>query len=119
MTGADSKPRGAGECWDVCSRMVAEDHTLTLVRGWYDDPVWGAREHWWLKRQDGTILDPTSEQFPAGGITDFYRAFQGLYPCEQCGEDTPEEILIGGICCSSRCYGAMVGVYVGALGGDP
>lgn len=36
------------------------------------------------------------------------------YPCAECGDETPEDDLVGGMCCSGVCYGRMVGVLAGA-----
>lgn len=99
-----------GRCKEMASAAVVADPTLTLVRGWYDDLQWGPQEYWWAKRDDGTIVDPTAAQFPVPGITSCYREFEGLYPCAQCGAEVPELDLVGGMCCSGRCYGRMVGM---------
>lgn len=110
----DSRLRG--RCYELASRAVDEDPTLTLVRGWYDDPIWGAEEHWWCARPDGTIVDPTSAQFHVGGVTEWYRPFGGLYPCAECGREVPEDRLVGDRCCSGECFGRMVGIPVRRAG---
>lgn len=99
-----------GKCREFAEAACADDSTLTLVRGWYCDPTWGRQEHWWTVRADGTIHDPTSAQFPMGGVAAWYEPFTGLYPCEQCGREVPEADLYQGITCSGRCYGRMVGL---------
>ena len=99
-----------GKCKEYAEAAIEADPTLTLVRGWYDDPSWGRQEHWWCKRDDGTIVDPTSGQFTLGGVAEWYEEFAGLYPCEQCGRETPEAELVEGRCCSDRCFMRMVGL---------
>lgn len=99
-----------GKCQEYAERACADDNSLTLVRGWYCDPTWGREEHWWTTRPDGTIYDPTSGQFPMGGVTDWYEPFEGVYPCEECGREVPEAELVQGRCCSDRCFMRMVGL---------
>ena len=99
-----------GKCQEMSEAAVAADPSLTLVRGWYLDPVWGREEHWWTVRSDGSIYDPTAAQFPMGGVSDWYEPFGGLYPCEECGKEVAEPDLVAGRCCSGRCFGLMVGV---------
>ncbi len=108
MSAPDTSLRG--KCQQYAEAAVAADPTLTLVRGWYLDPVWGREEYWWTTRPDGTIYDPTAAQFPMGGVAEWYEPFGGLYPCEECGRETPEAELFMGACCSGRCYGRMVGL---------
>jgi hypothetical protein len=100
-----------GKCEEMSKALVESDSTLTLVRGWYDDPIWGRQEHWWTKKPDGTIVDPTSAQFPVGGIASWYTEFDGIVSCEECGKDVKEADAYMGRLCSARCYGRMVGVY--------
>lgn len=105
---ADSSLRG--KCQEYAEAACAADPTLTLVRGWYVDPTWGREEHWWTTRPDGTIYDPTSGQFPMGGVAEWYEPFEGYYPCQECGVDVAEVDLVSGACCSSRCFARMVGL---------
>jgi len=100
-----------GKCKKYAEAAVAADPALTLVRGWYVDPIWGREEHWWTTRPDGTIYDPTSAQFPMGGVTEWYEPFTGTYPCMGCGVDVDADWIVQhNGCCSDRCYGRMVGV---------
>lgn len=99
-----------GQCRRLSEQACANDPSLTLVRGWYDDPFWGAQEHWWATAPDGTIHDPTAAQFPCGGVAEWYRPFTGTYPCQWCGAEVPEQDLYAGVTCSGDCYGEMVGV---------
>ena len=108
--GVRPDPALRGKCKEMAEAAAAANPSLTVVRGWYDDPHWGEQEHWWCKTADGAIVDPTAAQFPLGGVADWYREFEGFYPCAECGEETAEDNLVGGVCCSGTCYGRMVGV---------
>lgn len=108
--GAGPNPELRGQCEERSKAAVAADPTLTLVCGWYHDPVWGRQEHWWTTRADGTIHDPTAGQFPHGGITALYEEYSDVFPCDGCGIDVNENDHVNG-CCSSACYGRMVGVF--------
>lgn len=104
--------RYRGKCKELSEVAVAADSSLTLVRGWYYDPFWGEQMHWWTKRPDGTIFDPTKDQFPSKGLGE-YREFDGYYECEQCGKKVAEEKMIpcgSHPCCSQRCAFALVGM---------
>ena len=80
-----------GKCKEMSEAAVAEDPSLTLVRGWYYCPIWNRREpHWWCKKPDGTIVDPTCLQFPSGGLGE-YEEFNGVVTCAECGKEIPEE----------------------------
>lgn len=100
-----------GKCEEMAKMAVVVDPTLRLVRGWYHDPDWGRQEHWWTEDPDGKIHDPTSAQFPHGGITALYEEYEGVFPCAGCGrdvrEDDPDRYEQ---CCNWRCYGRMVGL---------
>lgn len=57
--------------------------------------------------------DLGSAQFPVGGVADWYEEFVGLYPCMQCGDEITEDVArLNSGCCSGRCYGRMVGIYI-------
>ncbi len=79
-----------GKCKELSELACAEDPTLTLVRGYYYDPQWGEQPHWCTKRQDGSIYDPTKDQFPSKGLGE-YIEFDGFYACEQCGKRIAEK----------------------------
>ena len=99
-----------GKCKEMCEQEVANDPTLTLVRGHYHCPIWGEQEHWWLVHPDGSIVDPTVRQFPSKGLGE-YVPWNGVCPCAECGMDCNEETLVRHSgCCSGRCFGRMVGV---------
>jgi hypothetical protein len=102
-----------GRCKELSEAACAADPTLTLVRGHYFCPLWNTDEqHWWCVKPDGTIVDPTREQFPSkgGGI---YTPFNGMCECAECGTEVPEEkaVIEGRYAfCSSKCFGRFVGV---------
>jgi hypothetical protein len=102
-----------GRCKEMSEEACAKDRTLKLVRGHYYCPVWNSDEpHWWCERPDGSVYDPTAQQFPSGGAG-IYTPFDGFVACAQCGKEIPEEqATIGGsyALCGSRCYGVFVGV---------
>jgi len=98
-----------GKCKELSEAAVAEDPTLTLVRGYYFCPIWGKDEpHWWTFRADGTIYDPTKDQFPSRGAG-IYTPFDGVVYCEQCDKPMTEnkaaENSVGNHAfCSYECY---------------
>jgi hypothetical protein len=103
-----------GKCQEFVKKAIEEDPTLVAVRGYYYDTVWGRQAHWWCKREDGTIYDPTAMQFPSKG-TGVYDEFGGKVECEVCGKEMLEsEAEIAGnghyAVCSTACYRSLVGV---------
>jgi hypothetical protein len=102
-----------GKCKEMSEALVASDVTLTLVRGYYHCPIWGEQAHWWAKKPDGTIIDPSKDQFPSRGIGE-YVEFDGTVECAECGKVIPEEeadIEGNYAFCSYRCHGRFVGVF--------
>ena len=103
-----------GKCKEMSEALVEADATLTLVRGHYDCPLWGKQPHWWVKDQNGKIIDPTVKQFPSKG-TGEYVEFNGFVECAQCGKVTEEanaSFDSNYAFCSGPCYGKFVGVCV-------
>ena len=101
-----------GKCKEISEHFIALDPTLILVRGYYMCPTWGQQPHWWCKKQDGTIFDPTSDQFPSKGRFT-YIEFDGKIQCSDCGKEiTEEEADIDGnyAFCSYQCHARFVGV---------
>jgi len=102
-----------GKCKELSEAAVAEDPTLTLVRGWYWCPISNKQEmHWWTKRSDGSIYDPSKAQFMSNGLGE-YSEFSGYYTCEQCGKKVAEEDVIplgNYVVCSDMCARRLVGV---------
>jgi hypothetical protein len=102
-----------GQCRTLSEAAIAEDPTLVPVRGWYFCPIWNVEEqHWWTKRPDGSIYDPSARQFPSAGAGD-YREFTGTFICDECGQEFTEETGYptgnSWLICSSDCFGAVVG----------
>jgi hypothetical protein len=93
-----------GKCREFCEAAIAEDPSLTLVRGYYHDAFWGKHQHFWTVRADGSIFDPTKAQFPDQGGD--YEEFDGTVECEQCGKrvDIEDATRDGNhVFCSSEC----------------
>ncbi|MCA9340047.1 MAG: hypothetical protein KDA17_04005 [Candidatus Saccharibacteria bacterium] len=114
MTPEEGYRKYRGKCKEYSEKACAEDPTLTLVRGHYFCPIWGTEEqHWWTARQDGTIYDPTREQFPSKGLG-IYTPYVGIVECANCGKEIPEEeasFESRYAFCSNLCHGQFVGVY--------
>lgn len=102
-----------GKCKEMSEALVAEDPSLTLVRGHYFCPIWGRDDgHWWCTKEDGTIVDPTAKQFPSEGCG-IYTPFNGIVTCEECGKETTEDkmVLMGNYpTCSDSCAMRLVGL---------
>jgi hypothetical protein len=102
-----------GKCKEMSESLVAADPSLTLVRGHYYCAAWGEQPHWWTKRRDGTIVDPTKDQFPSKG-SGVYVEFDGNIECSNCGKHMKEEDADIEGCyafCSCECHGRFVGVF--------
>lgn len=79
-----------GTCAEVTLAMQQAFPELKRVRGHYYCAIWGQRAHWWLVAPDGSIVDPTKDQFPTKG-TGFYEpwtegAKEPTGICMNCGE---------------------------------
>jgi hypothetical protein len=109
ITAAEGYSKFRGKCKELSEAAVAADQTLTLVRGYYFCPIWNSCEaHWWTVRSDGSIYDPTKEQFPSRGAG-IYTPFDGTIKCSQCGkrmtENEAAENSVGNYAlCSWECY---------------
>ena len=114
MSYEDDYVKFRGRCRELSEAACAEDPTLQLVRGHYYCPIWNRDEpHWWCKKPDGTIVDPTKRQFPSAG-SGVYTEFNGMVECAQCGKVVKEEeadIEGNYAFCSYRCHGTFVGVF--------
>ena len=64
----DNEQHNYGNCRKVCHQMVKDFPELTRVYGRYMCYEWGERHHFWCIAPDGTIVDPTSQQFPSAGM---------------------------------------------------
>ena len=101
-----------GKCKEFSEALCEQDPTLKLVRGHYIDWYWGEQAHWWCEKPDGTIIDPTKDQFPSKGNGE-YIPFNGMVSCEQCGKVVHEDdAYIDGhhAMCSYKCYGRLIGM---------
>ena len=58
---------GYGQCKEVTRQMAEAFPELKRIRGHYYCWAWGERAHWWLADANGTIIDPTAQQFPSKG----------------------------------------------------
>ena len=102
-----------GRCKELSEAACAADPTLTLVRGHYFCPMWNSDEpHWWCVRQDGTIFDPSKDQFPSRGLG-IYTPFDGRIACAECGKEIDESEArfdSNYAFCSTRCNMRFVGL---------
>ena len=97
--------RYRGKCKEMSEALIVVDPSLRLVRGYYHDLFWGRQQHWWCVKADGTIVDPTKDQFPTKGAG-CYEEFDGSVECEYCGKSTTEdEACFNGhhVYCSGEC----------------
>ena len=78
-----------GKCKEAVEEICKTDPSLTPVRGYYICWSWGKQAHWWAIKPDGTIVDPTVDQFPKPHIGD-YIPFDGLVYCAECGKEMAE-----------------------------
>jgi hypothetical protein len=86
----DNYTKYRGKCKEFCEEAIKLDPSLVLVRGYYYDWDWGQQAHWWCKRTDGTIYDPTKLQFPSKGLGE-YEEFNGKVQCSECGKEILEK----------------------------
>lgn len=103
-----------GKCKEMVDAAVLDDQTLRAVRGHYHCPLWGEQPHWWCVRSDGSIYDPSAEQFPFGGAVGEYVEFNGRVACANCGKEIAEDdadIEGNYAFCSYECHGRFVGVF--------
>lgn len=83
-----------GQCSDMTTRMAAAFPELVRTRGHYVCAD-HRHPHWWLIAPDGTVIDPTVEQFAmcGGGLYEPYLGPEPKGHCLDCGEllfsDTP------------------------------
>jgi hypothetical protein len=111
-TEVDNYQKYRGKCKEMSEALVATDPTLRLVRGYYYCSSWGIQEHWWTQREDGTVVDPTKDQFPSKGMG-IYEEFDGLLYCEVCNKEMREEEADFAGCypiCSYSCGRELVGI---------
>lgn len=101
-----------GRCKELADEAFMLDPTLEVVAGWYICPLWGKQAHWWCKKPDGTIVDPSVKQFPTAGFGAEYIEYDGVIECEFCQKSLPETEAYRHaqhIYCSYECFGHDVG----------
>jgi hypothetical protein len=101
-----------GKCKEFVDEAIKRDPSLIAVRGYYYDAFEGKRAHWWCKRLDGSIFDPTAKQFTTKG-KGLYEEFDGTVECSECGKKmTEEEADFEGnyAFCSTACHMKFVGL---------
>jgi hypothetical protein len=101
-----------GKCKEYSELACQNDSSLVLCRGYYYCPIWNKQmQHWWTVRPDGSIFDPTKDQFPSKG-NGIYELFSGVVDCCMCDETISEDQIYKsgswGVVCSGRCYGRLV-----------
>jgi hypothetical protein len=99
-----------GRCREMSEALVKADPTLTLVRGHYVCPMWGRQQHWWCKRPNGEIVDPTVGQFPTRGVAAEYVEFDGRVDCGEEGHEGKFRIDGRYAFCSTECNMRFVGL---------
>ncbi len=100
---ADNVTETFGRCAEVSLLMMRSFPELKRVRGHYYCAIWGERTHWWLVDEDGSIVDPTADQFPSKGMG-VYDEWDDDEPeptgkCPNCGE----LVYSGNYFCDDKC----------------
>jgi hypothetical protein len=102
-----------GNCKEAVTKMKEAFPELTVTNGFVFDAMWGDRAHWWLKTEDGSIVDPTFNQFPAfveyTEIDDNHPARN--YPlarCHECGDQYYETPELKGVMHTKACEGRYI-----------
>lgn len=108
----DDYQKYRGKCYEMCQDELTRRPELVLTKGWYDCPIWGKQQHWWLvDPADNKIIDPSVRQFPSSGLGS-YIPYDGKVTCEYCSKQVPEEeayLVEHHSYCSYACYGHDVG----------
>lgn len=74
-----------GKCKEITHAMVKAFPKLTRVRGFYMCADWGKRAHWWLVDAEGKVVDPTADQFPSQGTSEYAQWIEGSEePTDKC-----------------------------------
>lgn len=98
------KNNGLGQCAKATEIMNNDFPELVRVRGHYNCPIWGLREHWWLTTPEGNIIDPTARQFPSKGFGDYTpwdeSREEPTGTCPNCGGYAYN----GNTTCSEKCF---------------
>ncbi len=120
------KGDGYAKCIEITLAMGKEFPELQRRKGFFHDGIWGRRTHWWLRDENGNIIDPTAKQHPTGEwfpVTDrYYTDLTDLNdeelskvvpsgPCANCGGD----VYGGGTVCSDICHNEFARSIMGEL----
>lgn len=102
-----------GKCAEITLQVQRQTPDLKRVRGHYDCPIWGKREHWWLINSTGEIIDPTKEQFPSKGIGEYIPWTEGnpepTGKCLECGKYTFNMQHFCSKCCNDNFCNSLKG----------
>jgi hypothetical protein len=104
-------PSVAGWCQFAATKMAKQFPELRLARGWYGTPQ-RKSAHWWCVAVDGTIVDPTGEQFKERGLFDRYIELDvNAIACTGCTSTVAESdpsfyVVADSPFCSKTCAGA-------------
>ena len=103
-----------GKCVEETEKLAKKNPNLKIVKGFYYEPWWDREEeHQWCVDENGKIIDPTSMQYPSGGIAEFYREFDGTLKCSECSKQCEAKSMKHEgryYFCSGECFGKFVGV---------
>ena len=104
-----------GRCSSAVEAMIQAFQELRRVRGHYiiayGDGVHRC-PHWWCETPDGTVVDPTKEQFDyQQGRYEEYTGPDPLGKCMWCGEYVWENAGWGGAACSEDCGQSLEAEY--------
>ena len=95
-----------GQCKEATAEMVAAFPELRQAAG-FTRSSYGREQHWWCVTPDGTVVDPTVEQY-AGGVWEYLeldlddpetRRVVPTGVCQNCGGDVYEHKMF----CSEGC----------------
>lgn len=110
---AANVPEAYGKCAAVTLAMLVAFPELKRVRGHYYRYAWGERSHWWLVAPDGSIVDPTADQFPPKGRGEYVPWVDGdpepTGICANCSG----KVFDGGTVCSAACHSEYAAYLMG------
>ena len=118
----DPRTLGYGKCQELCEDMADAFPELSIRKGMFESIAWGPRTHWWLRDEDGEIIDPAGRQHPDGAwfpvnqdayfdttdMTEDEAIATGRVPtgkCMNCGETTYGK---DGSMCGDKCAKSYV-----------
>lgn len=90
--GPATAQEATSKCKEYTESMKSAFPELTMKAGFYYDPLWEERQHWWLVDEQGEIIDPTVIQFPVQGFVDkanytpLEQEDRPIGKCLECGE---------------------------------